>query len=323
MIDLFKKINEIINEYDSFIVMGHKDPDLDCLGAGLGLCEIIEHFGKNAYLFLNINHLEKYNKNINQAFEKMDKDIICVNRNTYKKVQGKTLLIIVDAHLSERLEYAKLPDIFDTIVIDHHIKNKKYIKDTRFMYIDSNLSSVSEIITYYAEYLNLKLDNVIATILLGGIEIDTNSFNLKTTSKTYEAASILMKMGADPILKQELLKETKEQYIKRANFIRNSFNINSNIAMCIINKISNSLELAETAEELLNFEGIEASFTLGKIDSDTIGVSARSIGNIDVSEIMKKMGGGGHTSNAAAQLKHKTIKEVKKEIIDLINSNKE
>lgn len=316
---LFKKMNEIIEEYDSFIVMGHKDPDLDSLGSSLGLCEIIESFGKKVYIFLNDKHLEKYNSNINQAFEKMEKDVVCVNERSYKKISGKTLLIVTDTHIQERLEYPKLVDIFDTVVLDHHIKSKNYIKDTKFTYIDTNLSSMSELITYYAEYVNIDLDNVIATILLAGIEIDTNSFNLKTTSRTYEAASTLMEMGADSILKQELLKESKDDYLKRATYIGSSFMVTNSIAMCIINKIIESKELAEIAEELLTFEDVKASFVVGKLEEKVIGVSARSLGDIDVSDIMKQMGGGGHSSNAATQIKDKTIKEVKQAIIELIN----
>lgn len=318
MEQLFKKLNSIIQEYDSFIIMGHKDPDLDSLGSSLGLCEIIESFGKKPYIFLNDKHLENYNSNINQAFEKMEKDVICVNERSYKKIEGKILLIVTDVHMVDRLEYPKLVDIFDTIVLDHHIKSKNYIKTAKFIYIDTNLSSMSELITYYAKYVNIDLDNVIATILLAGIEIDTNGFNLKTTSKTYEAASTLMEMGADSILKQELLKESKDDYVKRASFIRDSFMINDCIAMCIVNKLSNSMELAEIAEELLTFEDIKASYVIGKFDNDVIGVSARSLGDIDVNSVISKMGGGGHSSNAAAQVKDKTIKEVRYEIIDLI-----
>ena len=208
----------------------------------------------------------------------------------------------------------------DVVVLDHHIKNKNYIKDSKFMYIDSNLSSMSELITYYCAYLNLDLDNVISTILLAGIEIDTNSFNLKTTGKTYEAASILMEMGADSIMKQELLKGTKDEYIKRASYIKSSFMINDNMAMCVINKVIESKTLAEVAEEMLNFEDIKATFALGKLDNDTIGISARSLGDIDVSGLMKELGGGGHSSNAATQIKNKTLKEVKQELIDLLEN---
>ena len=319
MQQVFEKLNEVIKEYDSFIVMGHKDPDLDSLGSCLGLIEVIESFNKKAYLFLNDKHLENYNTNINQAFNKMEKDIICVNERSYKKIEGKTLLIITDVHITDRLEFPKLVEIFDVIVLDHHIKSKNYIKNTKFMYIDTNLSSMSELITFYAEYNNIELDSVIATILLAGIEIDTNGFNLKTTSSTYEAASTLMEMGADSILKQELLKETKEEYMKRASFIRNSFMIKNNIAMCIVTGIIDSKELAETAEELLTFEDVKASYVIGKTQENVIGVSARSLGQIDVSETMKKMGGGGHMSNAATQVKDKTIKEVKQQIIDIVN----
>jgi len=318
MDSLFRKLDNIIKEYDSFIVMGHKDPDLDSLGSCLGLCEIIEAFGKKAYLFLDDKHLEEYNSNINQAFEKMEKTIFCVDELSYKKVEGKILLIITDVHQKERLEYPKLCEFFDVVILDHHIKNKNYIKDSKFMYIDSNLSSMSELITYYAEYLNVNLDNVISTILLAGIEIDTNSFNLKTTGKTYEAASILMEMGADSIMKQELLKGTKDDYIKRASYIKSSFMINDTMAMCVINKIIESKTLAEVAEEMLNFEDVKASFALGKLGNETIGISARSLGDIDVSAIMKELGGGGHSSNAATQISDKTLKEVKQELLDLL-----
>lgn len=322
MDDLFIKLNEIIKEYDNVILSGHKEPDLDSLGSCLGLCEIIESLGVKPYLFLDYKHLEDYNTNINQAFNKMKKNIICVNNRTYKKIVGKTLLIAIDVHSSERLEYPKLVDEFDTVVLDHHIKNSNYIKNTKLFYIDSNLSSMSELITYYASSLNLYLDNVIATILLAGIEIDTNGFNLKTTSDTYGAASILMSMGADTILKQELLKETKDDYLKRASVIKNSFMLNDDIVMCIISGLTKSLELAEVAEELLTFEDVKASFVIGKIDNNLIGISAKSLGDIDVSFVMKQMGGGGHSSNAACQIKDKSIKEVKQEIINLIKIEK-
>lgn len=318
----FEKLNKIIEEYDNVIVMGHKDPDLDSLGSCLGLIQVIESFNKKTYLFLNDKHLENYNSNINQAFKKMEKKIICVNEKSYNKIIGNTLLIITDVHIKERLEYPTLIEKFDVVVLDHHIKSKNYIKNTKFMYIDSNLSSMSELITFYAEYNDIDLDYVISTILLAGIEIDTNGFNLKTTSSTYEAASTLMEMGADSILKQELLKETKEEYMKRATFIRNSFMVTNDTAMCIINGINDSKELAEIAEELLTFEDVKASYAIGKLDDNLIGVSARSLGDIDVGIVMKQMGGGGHMSNAATQIKDKSIKEVKQEITEIITKYK-
>ena len=317
MKELFKKLNKIFNEYESFIIMGHKDPDLDSLGSSLGLAKILKKKSKKSYVFLN-NSIKNYNLNIRQALEKIKEKIDFVNEKTYKKVDGKTLLVIVDVNVVERLEYPEILDKFDKLVIDHHIKSKNYIKDTIFTYVDSNLSSISELIAYYSSYLNIELNTIISTILLAGIEIDTNNFNLKTTRRTYEAASLLMDDGADSILKQELLKESKEDYVKRANYLKTSFMINKNMAMCIINKECTSMDLATLAEELLNFEDIEASFTIGKLDEETIGVSARSLGKINVEKIMQKLGGGGHKSNAATQIKDKKIQEIKQEIIDLV-----
>lgn len=316
---VFEKLNMIIKEYDNFILMGHKDPDLDSLGACLGFIDVIETFNKKAYLFLNDKHLENYNTNINQAFKKMKKNVVCVNERSYSKIQGKTLLIIVDVHIPERLEYPKLLEKYDVVVLDHHIKSKNYIKNTKFMYIDTNLSSMSELTTFYAEYNDIDLDNVIATILLAGIEIDTNGFNLKTTAKTYKAAASLMIMGADSILKQELLKESKEDYVKRASFIRNSFMVSNNIAMCILPGMTDTKALAEVAKELLTFEEVKASYAIGRLDYNTVGVSSRSLGDIDVGSVMKKLGGGGHMSNAATQIEDKTIKEVKQQIMSCIN----
>ena len=317
MKELFKKLNSILNEYNNVIIMGHKDPDLDSLGSSIGLAKILKKKDKKAYVFLN-SSLDKYNSNIRQALEKISDKIDFVSESTYKKIKGKTLLVILDVNIVDRLEYKDIIGEYDTLVLDHHIKSSNHIENTIYTYIDSNLSSMSELIAYYANYLNVDLHTTISTILLAGIEIDTNGFNLKTTRRTYEAASILMDMGADSILKQELLKESKEDYVKRSNYLKTSFMINKNMAMCIINKECTSLDLAELAEELLNFEDVEASFTIGKIDDETVGVSARSLGNINVEKIMKKLGGGGHKSNAATQIKGKTIKEVKQKIIELV-----
>ena len=315
---VFNTLNNIINDYDSVIIMGHKDPDLDSLGSSLGLYEIVQSLKKRAYLFLNNNIISNYNSNVSQALNAMNKKIICINEKNYKRISGKVLIIITDLHIKERLEYPDIINKYDVIILDHHIKSKEFIKNAKYYYIDSNLSSMSEFVTFYAKNQNIDLDNVIATILLGGIEIDTNCYNLKTTSDTYKASSILIEMGADTILKQELLKETKEEYVRRANFIRNSFMITSGIAMCIVSGKVTTLELAQSAEELLNFEDIIASFVIGKLDDGKIGVSARSIGEYDVSKIMKKMGGGGHSYNAATQIKNKSIKEIKQEIIELV-----
>lgn len=320
MNDAFQKIDNIIENYDNIILVGHKDPDLDSLGSCLGLYEILKKIKKKPYLFLN-NKIEKYNSNIINSLELLDsesKKIDTINSDLLKKLNGDVLVIIADVNIRERLECPDLVDNYKYIVLDHHIKNKNYLKKSIYTFNDSNLSSVCEFITMYAEYKKIKFSELISTILLAGIEIDTNGFNLKTSAQTYLSASILMSMGADSILKQELLKESKEEYIKRANYIRNSFMLTDCVAMCIITTQTTSVDLAMISEELLTFENVEASFTIGKIDKNLIGVSARSLGEIDVLKIIKKLGGGGHRSNAATQIQNTSINNVKKELINLL-----
>lgn len=311
---LFNQLNILIDKYDNFILMGHKNPDLDVLGSCLALYEIIKYNNKNPYIFLDKDNINRYNDSIVESLNRVDFNYI--NEHNYKQILNNCLLIIVDLHQQERLEYPEiLNNNIDTILIDHHIMHKNYIKDNVLLYNDTTLSSIIELITYYANYCKIKLNPIISTIMLAGIEIDTNSYNLKTSSNTYMAAYLLMKMGADIIMKQELLKESKADYIKRADYIRNSFMINGKIAMCILNNICKKEELAEIADELLKFVNVEASFVIGELENSKIGISARSIGNYDVEQVMKLFDGGGYKTTAAAEVSNKSIREIKNIII--------
>ncbi len=314
MNNLFNKLNNLIKKYDNFILMGHKNPDLDVLGSCLALYEIIKKSNKNPYIFIDKDNLNKYNDSIVKSLNRIEFNYI--NEHNYQSVLENCLIIIVDLHQQERLEYPEILNRnIDTVIIDHHIMHKNYIQNNILLYNDTTLSSVIELMTYYIHYCDIKLDSIISTIMLAGIEIDTNSYNLKTTSKTYIAASYLMNMGADIIMKQELLKESKDDYIKRADYIRNSFMINGKIAMCILNNICKKEELAEIADELLKFVNVEASFVIGELNNGNVGISARSIGNYDVEKIMKTFNGGGHITTAAAEVSNKNIREIKNIII--------
>lgn len=313
---LFNKLNEIFKRHSKVIIMAHHDPDLDAISSSLALSYILDKLEIENYIFLSRNQIDSYTSSVSQVLTRVNNtNYVCPS--TYKGViDENTVLVILDVHQKDRLEYPGiLDDIKNVVVLDHHIKGNSYIRDTELFYIDSTISSMAEFMVEYAKFLNVKFNTLLATALLAGIEVDTNAFTLKTTEKTFTMAARLASMGADSVLKQELLKESKDNYLRRADFIRSSYVIRKNIAICPLTvPISTKEELAEIAEELLKFEYVEASFAIGQLKGDEVGISARSIGNINVCEIMKLLGGGGHLTNAASQISNSTVKEVERQI---------
>lgn len=311
--DLFFKLDKLYSDYDNIVVMGHSYPDLDCYGSCLGIYKRVSAIGKNCYIYLEGNDYS----------EIMCKAIDCVDGVKYINSSNignltNILLIIVDVHQVNRLENSNIFDYCkDYVILDHHIKDKKCPKNGKLLYINNSLSSMVELITYYLDYNKITIDKSIATIMLAGLEIDTNGYNLKTTSKTYRAASLLVEMGADIIAKQELLKESKDDYVRRADYIKNSYTINGNIAICVLPDISKTETLAEIADSLLAFDDIEASFVIAKISNKEYGISARSIGEFDILKVIRKLDGGGSTTSAGAKT-NKSLSNIKEIIIKSI-----
>ena len=325
MEEIFNSLTQLIKEHNSILIMTHRNPDFDGMGSALGLQQIINSFKKESYIC--INNSEK-NSSLKKSYDLIKENNLYFNTvkktNVEKLINDDTLLIILDTHKKEMTEIPELIDkVKNIIVIDHHIKSKDHINDITLSYINSGLSSTVEFMANYIKYLNKQIDPLFATFMLVGLEIDTNNFRLKTTDKTYEAAAFLSKLGADNILKQELLQENKEIYIKRQKLIEKSFMINQNMTLCVLdNKIYENKDLAAIAEELLQFENVEASFVIGNISKDIVGISARSIGKINVEEIMAKLGGGGHYTEAATQIKEKTINEVQELLLNVLKEAK-
>ena len=325
MEQIFKTLTELIKKFDNILIMTHKNPDFDGMGSAIGLQQIVHSFKKNSYICINSN---ERNKALLKSYQLLNDNNIYFQTVLKSKVDSlitdDTLLIILDTHRKEIVETPQLVDKLENIVvIDHHIKNKDYIKDGILSYINANLSSTVEFMANYIKYLNKKIDPLVATLMLIGLEIDTNNFRLKTTEKTYEAAAFLTQLGANTVLKQELIQENKEDYIKRQKLIEKSYMITTNIALCVADDdFYENKDLATIAEQLLQFENVEASFVIGRLTEKIIGISARSIGNINVEQYMAKLGGGGHLNEAATQIENSTIKQVQEQLIKLIGGLK-
>ncbi len=322
MEQIFKTLTNLIKENNNIYIMTHKNPDFDGMGSAICLQQIINSFKKNSYIVLN---KKERNNSLQKSYNLLKENNLYFNYVINPSISEDTLLIILDTHKQVMTEKPKLIDeTKNVVVIDHHIKSKDYIKDCTLNYINANLSSTVEFITQYLKYLNKTINPLIATILLAGLEIDTNNFRLKTTNQTHEAASFLLQLGADNVLKQELLQENKDNYIKRQKIIEKSYMANDNMILCIADsELYENKDLAYIAEQLLQFENVAASFVIGHLSEDTVGISARSIGNIDVEDIMSKLGGGGHLTEAATQIKNSNLKQIEQQLLAIIGGKDE
>ena len=321
MRELFENLNENIKKHDEVIIMTHSRPDLDGMGSALALYKIIESMDRKCYI---VSPLKKLYRSVDKAMKLLDDNGINFEFKDEKEIINskhvKPLLIILDTQKPELVESDKVLDLInDKIVIDHHIGSLDTINDTIYKYSDANKSSIVEVMAEYLNYLELEISPLIMTVLLSGMVVDTSSFNIKTTARTFEMAAYLAKNGADFVLIQDLLKEPREEMVERYSFISNSEEIAEDVLMCKMDdKIHGNVDIALLAKELLKFEDIKASFAIGRLSHRIVGISARSMGNINVGEIMERLGGGGHLTDAAAQIKDKSVEEVAKELKKII-----
>ena len=297
MLEVFDNLTKKLKEYSNVLIMSHKNTDLDGLTSSIIICEIARKFKKQSNIFL---------KEINNSIKKVENlfDNNLITSNCEKYLPDETLLVVLDTNSSVYVEEPKLLDIYKhVLIIDHHAKNDTSIKDSELAYINDSLSSIIEFMTFYLKHINLSIDENIATLMLAGLEIDTNSFNFKTTPNTYKAAGLLVEMGASLNLKQEILRESREDILKRNELLKKSYVYRDVVSICVLDEgIYSPVELAQIADELLHFKNIEISFCLGFIDKDSARVSIRTIGNYDAGEIALKLGGGGSLMAGASQI---------------------
>lgn len=307
-------LTELIEEASEVLVMGHKNADLDSLGAALGVHFIATALQKNCKIVLN-----RVSTSIDALYESIieeDKyeDAFINDAEAVKLVTPRTLLIVVDTHIPSICESPGLLDMVKNIVIfDHHRKSTEAIEGAVLTYHEPFASSACELITEMFLYINrnIKLNSIISDALLAGITVDTKNFVLRTGTKTFEAAAYLKRNGADTVRVRSFFKSSMDLYMLKANTVANSEIFNENMALSVLNsKTENPMLLAaQAADELLSISDIEASFVLCKV-GDYICVSARSLESINVQVIMEKLGGGGHKSVAAAQIESDNVNEV-------------
>jgi cyclic-di-AMP phosphodiesterase len=311
---------ELINESSNVIIMGHHNPDMDCLGAAIGMYSTIRSLNKECYIVMDEPH-----DAVQYMLDRLDEDDnykgTFININAVKNIKNdKSLLILVDVHNESYVLSMEVVDYFSRIVIiDHHRKTKDFIQGTMLSYVETYASSTSELITELIQYMveKPKLREIEAVALLAGICLDTKNFCFKTGVRTFEAAAFLRRLGADTVDVKRIFSEALDIYITRADIIKTA-KVKSGIAVAKCPpEISNSVLTAQAADELLNITGIQASFVIAKIEEGTY-ISGRSLGEINVQVILEYLGGGGHLTMAAARIKNINQDEAEELLNDAI-----
>ncbi|GGL57665.1 DHH family phosphoesterase [Sporolactobacillus putidus] len=320
-------LSELMLESDQVMIMGHRVPDLDSMGACIGVLKIAHANGRSAKIILD---REQNVTGVSRLIDELQRDRnLWSNFISADEAHGqatrRTLLVVVDTHRpSMVVDPQLLESAIRVVVIDHHRRAEEFIKDPVLVYMEPYASSTSELVTELLEYQpNERPLNVIeATAMLGGIAVDTKNFTLRTGFRTFDAASYLRAHGADTILIQKFLSDDLEQFNQRAELIRRAKIYRSNIAIVVgeEEKQYDQVLLAQTADTLLTLEGIRTSFVIGLRDDGQVGISARSLGDVNVQIIMESIGGGGHLNNAATQMKDTTVGDAAEQVRAAIDS---
>lgn len=325
-------LQELMKQSDQIFVMGHKYPDMDAIGSCLGIRRIAEMNHKEAWIVVNP---DEFSNDISRLMDEVKKDAniskyIITPKEAAEKMTATSLLVMVDMH---RPSISIAPELLtltnQIVVIDHHRRGEEFPENPVLVYIEPYASSAAELITELFEYQSNESDpinKIEATAMLAGIIVDTRSFSLRTGSRTFDAASYLRSCGADSVMIQRLLKENVDTYLLRSHLIQSIEFLKSNLAIATgeEDETYDTVVAAQAADTMLSMADVDASFVITKRADGRVGISARSLGEINVQIIMEALGGGGHLSNAATQLSDVTIAEAKEQLEQVINGqNKE
>ena len=318
---------DIVSDSDKIIVMGHKRPDFDAVGACVGIYTFAKIVGKECYIILNDSDRDETIQKVMFEIDNSDEQLARVfvdSDEAWELMTPQTTLIIVDTSDASRvIDAAILSKANRKVIIDHHRRGEDIITNPLLTYIEPYASSSSELIAELIEYQTKieRITPIAATIMLGGIVVDTQNFSIRTGSRTFDAAAYLRSNGADPTRVKTILKEPFENFMNRVEIINNSIQKSPEIIMAKApeDKYYTNVMLAQSADLLLTLKGIECSFAIGYLEEGKVGISARSLGNINVQLIMEELGGGGHLANAATQIEGINLDEALDRLNDAID----
>lgn len=312
---------ELVKHSSGVLVMGHKNSDLDALGSAIGVYEAVKALDVNVRIVVD-EKTTMASGLIDLYRSSVDDDCFISPSGVLNYLDDETLVVVTDVM---RPGFTEAPELVEMakkkVVIDHHRMSIDYMSDALLLFHEPNSSSASEMVTELIGYMPSKpqISRFAAEALLAGIYLDTKNFTLRTGVRTFEAAASLRDYGADTISVRKLFAASTDENAMVSQIV-NEAEIRGNFAFAktLIDDPSVRLVAAKAADELLNIENVDASFVIFPTGEKDFSISARSYGRINVQVIMEKLGGGGHQTMAAAQLKNTDITEVEDTLGNII-----
>ena len=313
---------ELIGQSSQVFIMGHKNADLDAVGAAMGISCLCRKAGKKAYIVLDLqkNAAEDLIEEIRAVPEYAD--VFISGQDAILLCDNHSTLVIVDTNRPDQVEYMPLLEAIPKVcVVDHHRRAASYIDPVVVNLHEPYASSAAELVTELLEYAVEKADvlPIECKSLLAGIFLDTKSFNVRTGERTFEAAALLRQWGADTVEVKKLLQSDFHDTMAKYQIIKASRLYREDIAIAALNAETSRTLAAQAADELLNISGITASFVLYP-EGEKVIISARSIGKANVQMILEPLGGGGNAATAGAQVDQSTVKDVLDRLVASIDN---
>ncbi|MEQ2456452.1 DHH family phosphoesterase [Flavonifractor hominis] len=306
-------LGELMADASRVFVMGHKYPDLDCVGAAAGVCAIARKKGAPVHIVREPgqNPASGMVERLSELAEY--KDVFLSPQDAILLADPNCLLVVVDTNRPEQVVSQDLLEaVHKVAVIDHHRRASSYIADAALNFHEPYASSASELVTELAQYLLEPADllKTEAEALLAGMVLDTKQFTMRTGSRTFEAAAFLRRSGADTGDVKKLFQNDLEGMIAKYSIIQNAKMYKAGIAVARVDHTVGRITAAQAADELLNISGIDTSFVLFPDQENRVILSARSMGDVNVQVVLEKLGGGGNAATAGAQVPGKSVDEV-------------
>lgn len=316
--ELKAPIEELILGTDRTIIVPHNNPDYDAIGSAIGLSLIPKKLKKPSYVLVN-DSTYKMEYGLQRILEEAKDIVPIINKDKYLSMEGaRDLIILTDVSNSRLISLGdEVKEKDDVVVIDHHDPTP-YLVDGKVNYVDTSASSASEIVTRLLKLYKIKIPANVANYLLAGIYLDTEKFS-KISGNTSKVMADLFDSGASMDVVKKWFVESFESYRRVQEVVNNVRFYTYKLAISIGDESVEygREELAKAADALLKFDA-DASFAIGRVDDNTISISARGNDSVDVGSIMRELDGGGNHHAAATKIEGKSLEEVQKSLIKII-----